>query len=110
MMHEPRPLGELVDDAASTETHVFHRDAEPRSRVDLNKVGAHRYTTDTSTEFLWRAWAVNGGPVSIWLPSDPIPPEAFEAAHNPNWKVAAHGDPFETANEENILAPRYGWP
>jgi DNA polymerase len=44
------------------------------------------------------------------MPGDPIPLEAIEAARNPAWKVAAHNDPFETANERDILGPRFGWP
>ena len=113
-MHEPRPLEQLVeqiaDTAALSEVHVFHRDDETRSCVSLNGVGAHRYVSDPSTEFLFRAWAVDDGPVQLWVPGDPIPPEAFEAAHNANWLVGAHGDHFETANEEHLLGPRHGWP
>ena len=29
---------------------------------------------------------------------------------NPNWVVVAHGDHFETAIEQHIMAPRFGWP
>ena len=44
------------------------------------------------------------------MPGNPVPPEFLEAAHNPRWIVAAHDDHFETAIEQHVLAPRYGWP
>jgi DNA polymerase len=56
------------------------------------------------------AFAVDDGPVQLWTPGDPIPPEFIEAANNPDWIVAAHGDHFETAIERYIMAPWFGWP
>ena len=56
------------------------------------------------------AYAVDDDPVQLWIPGNPVPPEFIEAAHNPRWIVAAHGDHFETAIEQHVLAPRYGWP
>ena len=47
---------------------------------------------------------------SCGLPGDPVPPEFIEAAHNPAWIVAAHNDHFETAIEQHILGPAFGWP
>ena len=49
-------------------------------------------------------------PCSCGCPGDPVPPEFFEAAANPSWVVAAHNDAFETAIEQHVLHPRYGWP
>src|SRR5262245_21993271 len=91
-------------------THVLHRDFETRSRLNLKKVGAHKYAADPSTEILCVAYAVDDGPVQLWLPGNPSPPVWFEAARNPNWIAAAHGDHFETAIEQHILAPRFGFP
>ena len=48
--------------------------------------------------------------MQLWLPGDPVPPEFIEAARNPSWVLAAHNDHFETAIEQHVLAPRYGWP
>jgi DNA polymerase len=53
---------------------------------------------------------VNEGPVSIWVPGDPVPPEFIEAASNPQWPVSAFNDNFERLIEQRIMAPRYGWP
>jgi DNA polymerase len=88
---------------------VLHRDYETRSRVRLNLVGAHRYAADPSTEILCAAYAVDDQPVQLWTPGDAVPSAFVEAAANPNWVVVAHGDQFETAVEQHLLAPRYGW-
>ena len=90
--------------------HVLHRDYETRGRVILKKVGTHRYAADPRTEILCVAYAVDDDPVQLWIPGNPVPPEFIEAAHNPRWVLAAHGDHFETAIEQHVLAPRYGWP
>jgi DNA polymerase len=90
--------------------HVLHRDYETRSRIILKLVGAHRYAADPSTEVLCCAYAVGDDPVQLWRPGDPVPLEFIEAASNPMWIVAAHGDHFETAIEQHVLAPCFGWP
>jgi DNA polymerase bacteriophage-type len=114
-MHEPLPLEQLVEQqvvntTAPSEVHVLHRDYETRSCALLKKVGVYRYATDPSTEILCAAFAVDDEPVRLWLPGDPILPECIEAARNTNWLAAAHYDPFETAVEQHILAPRFGFP
>jgi DNA polymerase len=111
-MHEPLPLRHTAVAAGEVALpqHVLHRDYETRSRVILKLVGTHRYAADPSTEILCAAYAVDDGPVQLWLPGDPISPEFIEAAHNPSWAVAAHGDHFETAIEQHILGPRFGFP
>ena len=48
--------------------------------------------------------------MQLWTPGDPVPPEWIEAASNPSWIIAAHNDSFETAIEQHVLAPRFGWP
>ena len=88
----------------------LHRDYETRSRAILKNVGTHRYAADPSTEILCVAFAVDDDPVQLWIPGNPVPPEFIEAAHDPRWIVVAHGDHFETAIEQHVLAPRYGWP
>jgi DNA polymerase len=102
-MHKPPPHRTAI-------THVLHRDYETRSRVDLRKVGVHRYAADHSTEVLCVAYAVNDGPVQLWVRGKPIPAEWFEAEANSSWAVAAHNDPFEAAIEQYLLHPRMNWP
>jgi hypothetical protein len=62
-MHGPFPHRTAVQ--ADATAHVLHRDFETRSRVDLRKVGAHRYAADPSTEILCAAYAVDAGPVDL---------------------------------------------
>jgi DNA polymerase bacteriophage-type len=95
---------------AGSAVHVLHRDYETRSRATLKIVGTHKYAADPSTEVLCCAFAIDDEPVQLWTPGDPVPAAFTEAACNPVWVVAAHGDHFETAIEQCVLAPRYGWP
>ena len=90
--------------------HVLHRDYETRSTCVLKSAGAYHYAADPRTEVLCCGYAVDDSPVQLWTPGDPVPPEFIEAAHNPAWIVVAHNDQFETAIEQLLLAPRYGWP
>ena len=109
-MHNPLPLHALTAADVRFGQHVLHRDYETRSQAILKKVGVHKYATHPTTEFLCAAYAVDDGPVQLWLLGNPPPPVWFEAARNPNWNAAAHGDHFETAIEQHILAPRFGFP
>src|SRR5262245_54104700 len=90
--------------------HTLHRDYETRGVLCLLSVGVHQYVSDAGTSVLCAAYAVNDDPVQLWTPGDPIPHEFAEAAHNPAWLVCAHNDAFETAVEQHILGPRFGWP
>jgi DNA polymerase len=90
--------------------HVLHRDYETRGLIRLNSVGAYRYAADPHTEVLCAAFCVDDGPVQLWTPGDAVPAAFLEAAANPNWIVVAHNDQFETAIEQHLLVPRYGWP
>ena len=105
-MHEPLSRRITV---APVERHILHRDYETRSRASLKACGAARYAADPSTTVLCMAYAVDDGPVQSWLPGNPVPKEFIEAAADPGWIVAAHGDHFETAIEQHVLQP-LGWP
>jgi DNA polymerase len=52
---------------------------------------------------------VDDQPVDLWRPGDPVPPAFIAAATEPDWIVVAHNDAFESAIEQHILGPRYGW-
>ena len=90
--------------------HILYRDIESRSTLNLKAVGAWHYAGDPSTAVWCVGYAVDDGPVQIWIPGQPIPEEFHTAAHDPDWLIVAHNDAFERAIEERILAPRYGWP
>jgi DNA polymerase len=89
---------------------ILFRDFETRSTLELTKVGAWRYATHVSTDVWCFAYAVDDGPIELWIRGDPVPPEYLEAAQNPEWLVAAFSDQFERLIEQHIMAPRYGWP
>ena len=105
-----RPNTSPSSSAQDPQRHFVFRDGETKGVLDLRIVGAPRYAADPGTEVLCVAYAVDDGPVRIWRPGDPIPAEVTEAKRAPNWLVVAHGDPFETQIERDILGPRYGWP
>ena len=73
-MHEPLPRRAAVQPDVNSRTSCIAT-IETRSQADLRKVGAARYAADPSTEVLWVAFAVDDGPVKLWRPGDPVPPE-----------------------------------
>jgi DNA polymerase len=89
---------------------ILFRDIETRSTVDLKVVGSYVYASNRTTGVWCVGYAVDDGPVEIWIPEQPIPGCFVEAARNPEWLICAHNDNFERAIEELILHPRYGWP
>ena len=106
-MHEPLP--HHIGTATFAQQRILSRDIETRSRVILKHVGANLYAADPSTEVLCVAYAVDHDPVQLWISGDPVPQE-FQQAALDSWIVVAHNDAFETAIEEHVLAPQYGWP
>jgi DNA polymerase len=85
-------------------------DCETRSQLDLRRVGAERYATDSGTEILCVGYAVDDRPVELWRPGDPAPPAIIEAAADPECVFVAHNAAFERAILSHILTPRYDWP
>ena len=88
---------------------LFH-DFETKSALDLTEVGAWKYACDTSTDIWCCAYAVDDGPIKLWVPGDPVPAEFLEAANDPAWLTSAFGDHFERLITQHIMVPRYGWP
>ena len=86
------------------------RDYETKSQLKLDKVGVHRYAVDPSTDILCAAYCVDDGPIKLWHPGDPVPPEFKEAARDPDWRAIAHNAAFEMAIERGIMQPRYRFP
>ena len=84
-------------------------DVETRSLLDLTKVGAYRYAADASTEARCAAYALDDGPVQLWITGQPVPKDL--AAHiRAGGKVLAHNAAFERLIFREILGPRHGWP
>ena len=52
---------------------MIYLDFETRSKADLKKVGAWKYSMHPSTEVLCMAWAIDDGEVQLWKPGDEAP-------------------------------------
>jgi DNA polymerase bacteriophage-type len=90
--------------------HVLLRDYETRGAISLKEVGAWRYCSDVNTSVLCCAYAIDDGPVKLWVPGDPVPAEWVEAANNPDWIVSAFNDNFERHVELHQLDRYHHWP
>jgi DNA polymerase len=89
---------------------TLYRDFETRSTANLKRCGSWKYASDPTTDVWCCAYAVDDGPVHLWLPGDPVPPEFIMAANDPSWIVSAFNDSFERCIERHIMGPRYGFP
>jgi DNA polymerase len=101
---------DAIIQAPVTAMPVLFRDFETRSTLDLKDVGAWRYSTHALTGVWCCAYAVDDGPIQLWIPGNPVPPEWIEASRNSDWLVSAFNDQFERLIEQHIMGPRYGWP
>jgi DNA polymerase family A/Toprim domain/CHC2 zinc finger len=85
-------------------------DVETRSAAALTTVGEWRYARDPTIEVLCLAYAIDAAPVQLWIPGQPVPPEFYDAANDPSWRVVAHNFQFERAILTHVLGPRFGFP
>lgn len=63
---------------------VTHVDVETFSEEDLSSAGAYRYGEHESTELMCLGYAVDEGPVHLWIPFDDVPQvivDAVQARH-----------------------------
>jgi DNA polymerase len=98
---------EASQDLGRGATKILDLDLETRSRCDLSKCGAWRYSEDPSTEVLCLQGKLDG----VWITRRygnggpyPIPDEI--AAARPSLWVVAHNCEFEQAHWRNVLR----WP
>lgn len=82
----------------------IHIDLETRSKIDLKKVGAHRYAEDPTTEILMAAISEGDGPTFLWvnpkfecgtMVTQPQALTLLQKLSNPNAEVFAHNAEFE---------------
>ena len=88
----------------------FHRDYETRSTVELKKTGAHFYLRHPTTSILCCSHAIDDGPVSLWIPGQPVPQDFLDADKTPDAETWAHNCAFEQDVERFIAGPRHGFP
>jgi hypothetical protein len=107
MLHNPnKPAKKRI---SKTRYELAPIDIETRSKLDLKKYGAYRYAADASTEVLCAAWALEDGPVQLWIAGQPAPKDL--AAHIcAGGKVLAHNASFERLIFREILGPQHGRP
>lgn len=115
-------------------TDRLHIDLETFSEADLKAAGLYVYAEHESTDIVVASYAFNDGPVSVWIPSLPIPASVIDrvrgaiippgvltvgpvppadllaAFHNPAVKFVAHNAAFERKVLAGPAGKRYGLP
>lgn len=81
---------------------MIYIDFETRSRVDIRKTGAWRYSQDPSTDVLCMAYAIGDGPVQLWVPAKFDLPADYEETRG---KALQHAINLATKRAENY-APK----
>jgi DNA polymerase len=84
-------------------------DFETRSVLDLRKTGVHKYAQHKHTDVWCLAWALDDGPINIWVPGEE-PPVGILEHICVGGNVRAWNAAFERTIWNNILVPRYGFP
>ena len=105
--HSASLMNESPDGCRPAYSSPRFRDALHGASRSLRRVAVCRRSNHQN---LCIGYAVDDGPVRIWIPGQPVPAEFHEAATDPTWLVVAHNNQFEAAIEERLLQPRYGWP
>jgi DNA polymerase len=89
-------------------------DIETKSTLNIKLVGSYIYSRAATTDVRCVSYCFvsdgKRGPVSTWLPPDPVPDEIITAAADPDTLIVAFNDAFERQIEQRILHSRYGWP
>ena len=86
---------------------MIYIDFETRSKCVIQKTGAWRYSEDPSTDVLCMAYAIDKGPVELWMPGEAFP---FTTRNMLEHKIEAHHSFFERSIWTNVMVPKYGWP
>lgn len=73
----------------------------------IQKTGAWRYAEDPSTDVLCMAWAIDQGPINVWIPGQPCP---FSPQLLREHEIEAHNAAFERAIWKHVMVKKYKWP
>lgn len=83
---------------------TLHTDFETASEVNLLTVGLEAYAAHPSTRVLMQSWALDDGPVRLWLPGDgKMPSELRDALTDPHVQKLAWNAAFEVAITREVL-------
>ena len=88
---------------------ILSLDYETRSVCPLQIEGVYRYARHPSTDITCAAWAIDDGPIELWLPGDPVPEELIEHVAA-GGLVRAWNAAFERLIWWHVAGPRHGWP
>lgn len=96
------------------------KDFETRSRVELKKAGAYKYSLDPTTQPTCFAFKILNEPTVYFLPFEVINrpwsslpdklKDLWRRAIVDGYEFSAHNSFFERCIYDNILVKRYGWP
>lgn len=96
------------------------KDFETRSRLELKKYGAYKYSLDESTQPTCFAFKLLGHPTVYFLPFEVVnrmwvdlPTDLqnlWRRAIAEGYEFSAHNSFFERCIYDNIMVKRYGWP
>lgn len=77
-------------------------DFESYSAVNIKLNGGFRYCKDLSTKVICLGWAIDNGPVELWIPGNRFPAEVIEAVDE-GCRILAHNAVFDMRIWNNIL-------
>ncbi len=88
---------------------TLHLDLESRSDIDLPAAGLAVYSKGRHTDLICAAYAFDEGPVYLWTPDRPCPPNVYTHIES-GGEIVAHNAAFEREMINNVGARKYGWP
>ncbi len=89
---------------------MIYLDFESRSEVDIWKTGAWVYSTHPSTEILCLAYAIDDGPVELWVKGELVPSDLERSIIKKGQIFCAYNALFEIYMWHNIFVKRINWP
>jgi len=89
---------------------ILHIDFETRSACDLKKAGAHVYASHPTTDALCMAYALDNGPVKIWILGEPLPDLIWKCMANQSVTFTAQNAQFEFLIWNYVCTQKYKWP
>jgi len=95
-------------------TTKIHIDFETRSTLDLKNTGVYVYAAHPTTDIWCMAWAIDDGPVELWVPGESLPKALLDVYYDTpldgGLEFWAHNANFERIMWLELLKKRYGFP
>ena len=87
-----------------------HIDFETFSESDLRKVGSYVYAQHPSTDVLCLCYAIDDGPVQLWIPGDEASTELLAHIVEGGNVIGHNVAGFEHLIWNHVMGLKYGWP